>query len=183
MLTDLADMGLGVLDRLSPHGLLRALKTLPKDTRDPNAYSVIVSELGNGVREIAEAARQLQAAGGFEVVLLEDLVSKLVKETGHRQQCPLPSGPWSRACGDLPRCSIAGNGSCVLMCESIKHGGLLPFPRRASCDLRACHQNLSLSIMTDDDLRVADEAEGRAQAVRVGELRFVCGDGTACPKE
>ena len=134
---------------------------MPKEPTDPNSYSIIVSELGNGYKELVEAARRLDELGGFEVVLPEELVRRLTHNTKRKQQCPLPSGPWSSTCGDLPRCSIGGNGSCVLSCESIKHG-LLPFPRRASCDLSVCSANLTLA------------SKGAA-------LRFLCEGGGPCP--
>ena len=95
-------------------------------------------------------------------MLPEVLVERLVRRTQRAATCPLPSGPWSSACGDLPRCSLSGHGSCLFTCESIKHG-LLPLARRASCNLDVCSQNLTLSS-------------------RNGRLRFVCADGSACPE-
>ena len=92
----------------------------------------------------------------------EELVRRLTLHTARKQQCPLPSGTWSASCGDLPRCSIGGNGSCVLRCESIRHG-LLPLQRHASCDLRVCSDNLTLGL-------------------KHGALRFLCESGQACPE-
>ena len=87
------------------------------------------------------------------------LVERLTRLTGRRSQCPLPSGSWSSECGDLPKCSIAGNGSCVLQCENVKLGPLpVPFPLR--CDLSVC-SNLSLSA---------------------AHTAFLCADGSRCPE-
>ena len=130
-------------DKVGVAGLVRALQTLPKDPADPNSYSVIVSELGNGYAELVNATRALEAVGGFEVVLPEVLLERLTSRTRRRAQCPLPTGAWSRECGDLPKCSISGNGSCVLQCEGVKLGPL-PVPLPVRCDLRDCH-NLTLS--------------------------------------
>ena len=146
-------------DKVGVDGLAAELKTLPKDPADPNSYSVIVSELGNGYAELVRAARLLEDAGGFEVVLPEVLMERLTRLTGRRSQCPLPSGSWSSECGDLPKCSIAGNGSCVLQCDNVKLGPLpVPFPLR--CDLHVC-SNLSLSA---------------------AHTAFLCADGSRCPE-
>jgi len=128
-------------DKVGVDGMVRALKTLPKDPTDPNSYSIVVSELGNGYAELLRAARALEEAGGFEVVLPETLFERLTRLTHRREQCPLPTGPWSTLVGDLPKCSIAGNGSCVLQCEELGH---LPLLRPIRCDLSACH-NLTFS--------------------------------------
>ena len=149
-------------DKVGVDGLVNELQTLPKDPTNPNSYSIIVSELGNGYKPLVDAANQLQALGGFEVVLPEELISRMVSRTRGAAQCPLPSGSWSRTCGDLPRCSIAGNGSCVFTCESIKHGLLAPLPRRASCDLHEC-TNLTLGTVG-------------------GRLRFLCDGKRPCPE-
>ena len=76
-------------------------------------------------------------------VLPEELIRRMAERTHKREQCPMPTGPWSSSCGDLPRCSIAGNGSCVLQCEEVKLGPL-PVLLPVRCDLRDCH-NLSMS--------------------------------------
>merc|ERR1712182_55627 len=94
----------------------------------------------HGYADVVEAARKLQGIGGFDVMLPEALVDRLVTETRKQQQCPLPTGNWSAQCGDLPLCWVAGNGSCVMRCENLNE-------RRwniASCDLSVC-SNLSLA--------------------------------------
>jgi hypothetical protein len=141
-------------DKVGVEGLVRQLKTLPKDPTDPNSYSVITSELGNNYTEIERAVRLLQADGGFDVVLPEVLLSRLTINTNKKETCAMPTGPWSSQCGDLPKCGFKGNGSCVMTCESI---GLLP----SSCDLSKCHEGLSLS--------------------GIGKKRFHCSDGSECP--
>ena len=143
-------------------GLVQELSLLPKDPNDPNSYSLVVSELGNGYAMLIEAAKRLELLGGFELVLPEVLIERLVQSTQRKQQCPMPSGPWSAACGDLPRCSIAGNGSCVFTCESIEFRGV-PIKYRASCDLSVCSQGLALEQFS------------------MGRARFLCADGSECP--
>ena len=96
------------------------------------------------------------------IVIPEVLVARLERNTRRTAQCPLPSGPWSAAVGDLPRCYMGGHSSCVFTCETIQHGPL-PLARRASCDLSACSQNLSLAQLG-------------------GRLRFVCAGGHPCPE-
>jgi hypothetical protein len=135
---------------------VKQLKQLPKDPTDPNSYSVIVSELGNNYTEIERAIRMLQADGGFDVVLPEELIKRLVANTNKKETCPMPSGPWGSECGDLPKCSIKGDGSCLLTCDSI---GLLP----VSCDLSKCHEGLSL--VTKGLKKI-----------------FRCEDGSECPR-
>jgi hypothetical protein len=140
-------------DKVGVAGLVRELKSLPKDPTDPNGYSVVVSELGNNYTEILRAARLLEADGGFEVVLPEELVRRLVSKdyAAGKQQCPMPTGPWGGQVGDLPKCGFAGNGSCVMSCEGV---GLLP----QKCDLSKCSKGLSFE-----------------------KRRFVCSDGKECP--
>ena len=59
------------------------------------SYSVVVNEFGNSFESILNASKLLLADGGFDVVLPEELVSRLVKSTARKPRCPLPSGPWA----------------------------------------------------------------------------------------
>jgi hypothetical protein len=43
-------------------GLVRELSSLPKDPLDPNSYSIVLSELGNGYDTLMEAAALLEQA-------------------------------------------------------------------------------------------------------------------------
>ena len=78
-------------DKVGVAGLVRELQTLPKDPTDPNSYSVIISELGNNYTDIARAVHLLEAEGGFDFVLPEQLMERLVHTTGSKQGCPLPT--------------------------------------------------------------------------------------------
>jgi hypothetical protein len=151
--------------KVGVQGLVDGLRRLPKDPSDPNSYSIVLSELGNGYAELEEAAAALRAAGGFDLVLPEELMRRLVANTGARPSCPLPSGPWSSQCGDLPKCWVSGNGSCILTCEQLRVGALAWLPQRGSCDLSVC-RNLTLAQTS-------------------GGVRFVCGPeegGGECPR-
>ena len=102
---------------------------------------------------IGNATRLLHALGGFEVVLPEELLRRLARRTGARQQCPMPAGQWAAQAGDLPKCWLPRGGGCVFTCNQPRS---LPVPAR--CDLAVC-SNLTL--------------EG---------LRFRCAaDGAVCP--
>ncbi len=59
-------------DKVGVQGLVNELKTLPKDPQDPNSYSIVLSELGNGYAKLVQAAKLLDEAGGFELVLPEE---------------------------------------------------------------------------------------------------------------
>lgn len=123
-------------DKVSVDGLVRELRNLPKDTTDPQSYSVIVNELGNSFGEVVNATKQLQALGGFEVVLPEELLRRLATNTRTQAQCPLPSGRWASEAGNLPECFFNGDGkSCVFTCARLQ-GDLLRLPIK--CDLRKC---------------------------------------------
>jgi hypothetical protein len=153
-------------DKVGVDGLVAQLKTLPKDPSDPNSYSVVVSELGNGYAPLLRAATLLRQAGGFDVVLPETLMARLVERSSRRQQCPMPTGAWATQGGDLPKCWIAGNGSCVFACENLKLGAL-PVPRTARCDLNAC-SNLTLEM-----------AGGRPRFLCAGDAARPCPDRSA----
>ena len=144
-------------DRVSVEGLVAELKTLPKDVHDPNSYSIVVVNMGShNYSDVVRATRLLEAAGGFDVVLPEVLIDRLVAHTHQKVTCPLPTGNWVHQCGNLPKCSIAGNGSCILNCDNVVDGD--PNPINATCDLARCH-NLTLSPT---------------------RLHFLCDDGSVC---
>eukprot|EP01052_Picozoa_sp_SAG31_P012166 SAG31_NODE_705_length_12695_cov_3.147007_4_plen_115_part_00 len=76
--------------------------------------------------------------GGFEVVLPEVLIKRLIRNTGRKAQCPLPGGSWAAAAGDLPECYFPGDGrSCIFECARLQQsaGGGLPFGGATGCDL------------------------------------------------
>ena len=121
-------------DMIGVEALPRALAPLPKDPSDPDAYSLIaVHAWSHNVSDVVRAARMLEAEGGFEVVSPAELVRRLLANTGRRETCPLPRGPWREGCTD---CTIAGHGSCVMSCSDC---GGVPI----SCDLSVCHEGLS----------------------------------------
>ena len=72
--------------------------------------------------------------------------------------CPMPTGAWADEAGDLPKCSLPGDGTCLLQCTRMAGNGDIPVPVR--CDLDVCHEDLALS----DD-----------------HLHFLCSDGRVCP--
>ena len=125
-------------DKLTPSALVRELQLLPKDPTDPQSYTLVVNELGNNYSEIVQTAQLLAADKGFDLVLPEELVRRLVTATGAKQQCPMPTGSWAEEVGVLPKCWLPGDGTCVLSCD---HLHLLPIPVR--CDLSVC-SNLSM---------------------------------------
>ena len=144
-------------DEVGVEALVRELKTLPKDRSNPDAYSVIVVNMGShNYSDVVRTVRMLESAGGFDIVLPEALIERLVTRTNRQTACPLPEGPWANQTivGDLPKCSIAGNGSCIFSCSNI----LSPLPIDVSCDLRHCH-DLTLSA---------------------SKLHFLCPDGSIC---
>merc|ERR1711977_89631 len=144
-------------DKLGVEALVRELGTLPKQRTDPNSYSVVVVNMGShNYSDVVRAVRLLEQAGGFDVVLPEVLIHRLVTHTYGNVTCPLPRGPWGLQAGDLPKCSIAGNGSCVMNCNNVVDGN--PNPINASCNLQTCH-NLTLT----QDRR-----------------HFICRDGSTC---
>lgn len=147
-------------DKVDVDGAVAELLQLQKehaDPSDPLSYSIVGVELGNNYSSIVEIVKRIQAAvpGGFDIVLPETLITKMEAATARKQTCPLASGPWARGVGDLPKCSIKGDGSCVMTCDDV--GGLLPIP--ISCDLDKCSEGLSLSK---------------------SKLGFLCRDGTKC---
>lgn len=136
---------------------MRELATLPKDAASPAGYSVVVVNMGShGVADVVAATRAMETAGGFDVVLPEALVAKLVARTAGAVSCPMPSGPFGDEVGVLSKCSIVGNGSCVFTCDNI----LSPLPLVTACDLDKCHENLTLAK---------------------DKLHFLCADGSKCP--
>jgi hypothetical protein len=61
-------------------GLVSTLQTLPKDPSDPNSYSLIpVHAWSHNYSDVVEAARQLEALGGFEILRPDQFVAKLVR--------------------------------------------------------------------------------------------------------
>ena len=56
---------------------------------------------------------------GFDVVLPEELIRRMVANTGGKQQCPMPSGRWADEAGNLPKCWLPGDGSCIFECTRI----------------------------------------------------------------
>ena len=126
-------------DKLEPAELVKQMKLLPKDPTNPQSYTVVVNEFGEGLQTIAEAVQLLHADGGFEVVLPEELATRVVANTGSKQQCPLPTGPWADEAGNLPKCWLPGDGTCLMTCEQ---PSVLHIP--ASCDLNVC-SNLKLA--------------------------------------
>jgi len=129
-------------DEVGPEALVEELKAMPKDAADPRSYSIVAVTPSHSYADIAKAAQLLQEAGGFELLLPEKLIETLRANTNGRRQCPLPTGPWSDQCGDLPKCWLPRDGeSCILTCDTIKSGLL---PHKAACDLNACSQGLSL---------------------------------------
>ena len=134
---------------------------MPKDPSNPNSYSIIISELGNPYSEIAQAVKLLHEAGGFDIVLPEVLIERLVTETNAKQQCPMPTGSWAKDVGDLPKCAFAGNGSCVMTCYNVAKLGPVKVPIPVACNLDVC-SDLSLSP---------------------SRLHFRCPDGKKCPGE
>lgn len=116
----------------------------------------MVNELGEGLHTIIETVQMLEADGGFEVVLPEVLARRVAANTGMKQQCPLPTGPWADEAGNLPKCWLPGDGkSCVMTCEQ---PSALHIP--AACDLNVC-SNLKLAP---------------------SKLHFICADtGKVCP--
>ena len=116
------------------------LALLPKNVSNPDSYTVVVNELGNGIETILETIALLKKAGGFEIVLPEVLLQKLTTNTKSQKQCPLASGPWSEQAGDLPKCWLPDdNMSCVMTCDTIN---VFEVPVR--CDLNVC-SNIRLS--------------------------------------
>ena len=144
-------------DKVGVAGLVRQLKLLPKDPKDPSSYSIIVNELGNSFGEIVNASRLLTEDGGFDVVLPEELVRRVVANTNAKQQCPMPEGEWGAAAGKLPKCWLPGDGkSCLFQCDNI----LDPLPIPVKCNLDVC-SNLTLAP---------------------SKLHFLCADtGKICP--
>jgi hypothetical protein len=127
-------------DKLEPKELVEQLKLLPKDPSDPNGYTIVVNELGNGIATILETVSLLKAAGGFDVVLPEELVELLVENTKSKQQCPLAEGPWGKQAGKLPKCWFPeDNSSCIMTCDTINI-----FNRPVSCNLDVC-SNIKLT--------------------------------------
>ncbi len=150
-------------DKVGWKALVRELKTLPTDSTNPAAYSIVVVNMGShNYSDVVRAVQALEAAGDFDVVLPEVLLDRLVQRTDKQVSCPLPSGRWGVAAGDLPKCSIASSfrrrGSCVFDCSNIESGTRVA---RASCDLRVC-SNLTLSA---------------------SKSQFLCPDGQACPSQ
>ena len=66
---------------MEPKELVEELKLLPKDSTDPRSYSVVVNELGNGIDTILESIALMKEAGGFEIVLPEQLVTNVIQNT------------------------------------------------------------------------------------------------------
>ena len=126
-------------DKLTPSALVRELQQLPKDPTDPQSYTLVVNELGNNYSEVVQTAQLLAADKGFDLVLPEELVRRLVTITHAKPQCPMPTGRWAGQVGVLPKCWLPGDGTCVLSCD---HLHLLPIPVR--CDLSVC-ANLTMS--------------------------------------
>jgi hypothetical protein len=52
-------------DKVGVDGLIRDLRALPKDPKDPQSYSIIVNEMGNGWNSIRNASEILMEDGGF----------------------------------------------------------------------------------------------------------------------
>lgn len=155
---------------------LVALQAAHRDPTSPLSYSIVGVELGQfNYSSIVEVVAQLESRvpGGFDFVLPETLVAKLVALTKGEASCPLASGPWARAAGDLPKCSVDnGDGKCVMTCANL---GTLTRPARphdyvaklgdvplptVSCDLNVCSKGLALSPT---------------------RLAFLCSDGSKCP--
>ena len=140
-------------DMVGVDGLVQALQTLPKDPKDPNAYSIIpVNAWSHNYSTIATAVDRLTAIGGFNVVTPSVLLDRLKTDTDMAQQCPMPSGPWSASCLG---CTFSGNGTCILACDDCAGSS-------AQCDLATC-----------DDLEF-DGGKGRFVCTESGEL---------CPSE
>jgi hypothetical protein len=109
----------------------------------------------------------LDADGGFDVVLPEELTRRLVANTKSKPQCPLPSGKWADQIGDLPKCWFIGDGkSCVFHCNHGSSGvggqydddGMAPL----ACNLSVCN-NLTLAP---------------------SKAHFICAEtGTPCPAQ
>ena len=126
-------------DKLEPKELVEELKLLPKDSTDPRSYSVVVNELGNGIDTILESIALMKEAGGFEIVLPEQLVTNVIQNTKSKQQCPLPKGPWGNQAGNLPKCWFPDdNSSCIMTCDTIN---ILQIP--VKCNLNVC-SNIAL---------------------------------------
>ena len=97
-------------DKVGVSALVRELKTLPVDPSDAASYSIVVVNMGShNYSDVVRAYDGLAAAGGFDVVLPEVLLHRLVQRTGKQVTCPLPSGLWGAVVGDLPKCSIASS--------------------------------------------------------------------------
>ena len=76
------------------------------------------------------AVRLLEAEGGFDVVLPEQLVERLIKTTGSKQSCPLPT-----LGGDTAR-NMGVGGADHGLAVSPEDGNFLragSLPARASC--------------------------------------------------
>lgn len=124
-------------DKVGVPGLINELKKLPKDPADPRSYSIIDNQIGNDYEEVVEAARLLAEDGGFDLVLPEELIRRLVANTNRKQQCSLPTGLWAdqidAATHDLPKCWLPRDGSnCVMECNGPNEN------KRWRCDLDAC---------------------------------------------
>ena len=121
-------------DKLEPKELVEQLKVLSKNASDPSSYTIIVNELGNGIETILESISLMNAAGGFEIVLPEELVKRVVQYTKSKQQCPLAEGPWSQQAGNLPKCWLPeDSSSCIMTCDTINI-----FHKPVRCDLNVC---------------------------------------------
>merc|ERR1719282_1015395 len=129
-------------DEVGVEGLVSELKAMPKNLSDPRSYSIVVVTPTHNYSDVARVGRLLADSGGFDVVLPEVLVDRLVMQTKAKRQCPMPTGPWSGVVGDLPKCSLPRDGTCLMKCENI-HEGSWPFPKCSACDLNKCHTNLS----------------------------------------
>ena len=68
-------------DKVGVEGLIRDLHALPKDPSNPQSYSIIVNEMGNGWDSIRNASQILMEDGGFvrceRVVVLRLLIETI----------------------------------------------------------------------------------------------------------
>jgi len=145
-------------DEVGVEGLVNELSAMPKNTSLSAGYSIVVVTPSHNYSDVVRAGELLMAEGGFEVVVPEVLIARLVANTQAKIDCPMPTGTWADQAGDLPKCSLPGDGTCLLQCTRMVGEGRVPVPVR--CDLGVCSEDLSLS----DD-----------------HLNFLCADGSVCP--
>ena len=90
-------------DEVGVEGLVNELSAMPKNTSSSAGYSIVVVTPSHNYSDVVRAGELLMAEGGFEVVVPEVLIARLVANTQAKIDCPMPTGTWADQAGDLPK--------------------------------------------------------------------------------